>query len=353
MGHTGVTTMADVALAAGVSTSTVSHVVNGTRQVNPATEELVRMAIAQLGYHRNTVARALATSRTMTVGLGIPVTRNTTFTVLIEVIERKLAAAGYTVMLHDTHDDPLTQERVVRQLLELRADGIILAPAPDESTGVPFGRSALRQAVSAGPPVVLIDRFSDLNCDQVSSDNAGPVRMLTEHVAALGHHRIAVVTGLAGLSTTDERIQGYRDAVAAGGLDADPALVVRGESDMEIAGAAVRALFDRSDRPTAVVSLNNVMTIGTMRALVGLGLRVPDDVALVCFDDFDWADLFAPRLTAVGQDLAAIGTTAVQMLLARLADPAMPTRRIRVAPTFRHRDSCGFHRHSKVSGRDE
>jgi len=344
MGHTDVTTMADVARLAGVSTSTVSHVVNGTRQVNPVTAGLVRRAIEQLGYHRNTVARALATSRTMTVGLGVPVTRNTTFTALVEVIERELAAAGYTVMLHDTHDDPLVQDRVVRQLLELRADGIILAPAPDPRPIDGSRSPALRRAIDGGLPVVLIDRFSDEDCDQVSSDNTAPVRMLTEHLATLGHRRIAVITGLAGLSTTDERIRGYLDAVAIGGLDPDPGLVVRGESNVQIAGAAVRALFDGVDRPTAVVSLNNVMTIGAMRALVGLGLRVPQDVALVCFDDFEWAELFAPRLTAVEQDLTAMGSSAVAMLLARIADPAAATRRVRVAPAFHHRDSCGCHR---------
>lgn len=352
MGQSEVTTMADVARVAGVSTSTVSHVVNGTRQVNPATQELVRLAIEELGYHRNTVARALATSRTMTVGLGVPVTRNTTFTVLVEEIERELAAAGYTVMLHDTHDDPVVQDRVVRQLLELRADGIILAPAPDPRPREGAHSPGLRRAIGGGLPVVLIDRFSDQDCDQVSSDNTGPVRMLTEHLAALGHRRIAVITGLAGLSTTDERIRGYLDAVAIGGLDPDPGLVVRGESNVEISGAAVRALFERADRPTAVVSLNNLMTIGAMRALVGLGLRVPEDVALVCFDDFEWADLFAPRLTAVGQDLTAMGTTAVSMFLARIADPAAATRRLRVAPTFHHRDSCGCGSSSRVNRHD-
>jgi LacI family transcriptional regulator len=305
------------------------------------TAELVRRAIEQLGYHRNTVARALATSRTMTVGLGVPVTRNTTFTVLVEVIERELSAAGYTLMLHDTHDDPLVQDRVVRQLLELRADGIILAPAPDPRPVDGTRSPALRRVIDGGLPVVLIDRFGDEDCDQVSSDNTGPVRMLTEHLAALGHRRIAVITGLAGLSTTDERIRGYLDAVAIGGLDPDPGLVVRGESNVDIAGSAVRALFERADRPTAVVSLNNVMTIGAMRALVGLGLRVPQDVALVCFDDFEWAELFAPRLTTFEQDLTAMGSSAVAMLLARIADPAAATRRVRVAPAFHHRDSCG------------
>ncbi|HYN72629.1 MAG TPA: substrate-binding domain-containing protein [Nakamurella sp.] len=390
--------MLDVARIAGVSTSTVSHVVNGTRTVDPATEMQVRTAIAQLGYRPNIVARALATSRTMNIGLCLPITANPTFVVLVDVIERRLTAAGYHLMLHDSRDDIAVQARTVRQLLDLRADGIILAPAPDpalsdsvlpdsvpadsvlsdsvlsdsvlsdsapvESVPADPGRAdpgraepgqtqpafdpvarpdagGIRTAIDAHTPLVLIDRFAAADCDQVASDGVEPMRALTAHLAANGHRRIAVVAGLTGIGTTVERLQGYRDAVAAMGLDSDPELVIPGESDLETTRAGVSALFSRSDRPSALVTTNNVMTLGSMRAFVDLGLRVPDDVALVCFDDFEWTDLFTPRLTAMGQDLATMGDRAVQLLLRRIADPTVDTQRLRVTPTFHHRDSCG------------
>ena len=364
--------MLDVARIAGVSTSTVSHVLNGTRTVGPATEQQVRDAIAQLGYRPNIVARALATSRTMNIGLCLPITANPTFVVLVDVIERKLTAAGYHLMLHDTRDDIAVQARIVRQLLDLRADGIILAPSPDtalsdsalsdsvlsdsaltsalsDSAGRPDA-SGIRTAIDAHTPLVLIDRFAAADCDQVASDGVEPMRALTAHLAANGHRRIAVVAGLTGIDTSVERLQGYREAVATHGLDIDPALVIHGESDLEMTRAGVTALFSRPDRPTALVTTNNVMTLGSMRAFVDLGLRVPDDVALVCFDDFEWTDLFTPRLTAVAQDLATMGERAVQLVLRRIADPAVDTRRLRVAPEFHHRDSCGCPPDPTVAG---
>ena len=370
--------MADVARIAGVSTSTVSHVVNSTRIVDPITEHQVRDAIARLGYRPNVVARALATARTMNIGLCLPITANPTFVVLVDVIERQLTAAGYHLMLHDTRDDIDVQARIVRQLLDLRADGIILAPAPDPalsaavlSDSVPpatvlaeprraeprradtgatepaFDTAArsdaggIRTAINAHTALVLIDRFAAADCDQVASDGVKPMRALTEHLAANGHRRIAVVAGLTGIGTTVERLEGYRDTVATLGLDDDPALVIPGESDLETTRAGVSALFSRPDRPSALVTTNNVMTLGSMRAFVDLGLRVPADVALVCFDDFEWTDLFTPRLTTMGQDLATMGDQAVQLLLRRIADPSVDTRRVRVTPTFHHRDSCG------------
>jgi len=372
VGRSRQTTMLDVARIAGVSTSTVSHVVNGTRTVDPATEQQVRDAIARLGYRPNTVARALATARTMTIGLCLPITANPTFVVLVDVIERRLTAAGYHLMLHDTRDDIAVQARIVRQLLDLRADGIILAPAPDpaladsyladsyladsspadarasESAGTHRyvvwptpDAGGIRTAIDAHTPLVLVDRFAPAECDQVASDGVEPMRALTAHLAANGHRRIAVVAGLTGIGTSVERLQGYRDAVAALGLDTDPALVVHGESDLETTRAVVSALFSRPDRPSALVTTNNVMTLGSMRAFVDLGLRVPDDVALVCFDDFEWTDLFTPRLTAVAQDLTTMGEQAVHLVLRRIADPAVDAQRIRVEPEFHHRDSCG------------
>jgi LacI family transcriptional regulator len=309
--------------------------------VDPATQQQVREVIERLGYRRNVVARALATARTMNIGVCVPVTANPTFVELVDVIESRLTSAGYSLMLHDTRDDRGVQARLVRQLLDLRADGIILAPAPDPSLAAGSDSGGVAMAIAARTPLVLIDRFVEADCDQVGSDGVEPMRMLTEHLAANGHRRIAIVAGLSGIGTTVERLQGYRAAVTAMGLDADPALVVPGESDREATRAGLRALFARPDRPTAVVTTNNVMTLGAMRAFADLGLRVPDDVALVCFDDFDWADLFSPRLTAVGQDLAAMADKAVELLLRRIADPAADLRRIRVKPMFQHRDSCG------------
>ena len=328
-------TMRDVALAAGVSTSTVSHVVNSTRHVSDRTADRVRQAIESTGYRHNSVARSLATSTTKTVGLAIAALTNPYFGPLVHALEDHFVSAGYSLVFGDTHDEPARESRVVDQMLDRRVDGILLAPSPGA------GDDVLPRIARSGTPLVLVDRFADTDCDQVAPENTASVRMLVHHLATLGHIRVAAVTGLAGLHSTLERTTAMRTAVTDLGLDDDPRLLAAGNSTTHDARAAVRDLFGRANRPTAVVVLNNAMTIGTMRALRDVGLRVPDDVALVCFDDFEWADLFEPRLTAVRQDVPTMGALAVDLLLARIAEPVRPTQRLRVATSFQHRSSCG------------
>lgn len=328
-------TMAQVAVLAGVSASTVSHVLNGTRKVNDATRENVLRAVASTGYRHNILARSLATSSPMTLGLAISSVANPYFGDLIRAIEREARAAGYMLVLADTYDDPQTERQVVEQLLNRRVDGVLLAP----SAGAASGALPLLEATRV--PTVLVDRTAPCSFDQVAPENTRATAQLTEHFADLGHTRIAVVAGLAGLSTSTERLAGFQQAVGVRGLDDDPALVLAGASRADTAARAVSELFSRPNRPSAVVVTNNAMTIGTVRALQGLGLRVPEDVSLVCYDDFEWAELFSPRLTAMGQDVAQMGWRAVELLLHRMGHPEAPRRLVRVAPTFQHRTSCG------------
>jgi LacI family transcriptional regulator len=191
--------------------------------------------------------------------------------------------------------------------------------------------------------VVLIDRMPGGDFDQVGSENEEPTARLVDHLAGLGHRRIGLVAGLAELTTTAERVRGYRAGIAAAGLSADDALIAYGGSQRDPARAATHALLELADPPTALVSGNNFMTIGVMRGLADRGLRVPEDIALVTFDDFEWADLFHPRLTAVAQPIGELGRRAVELLLSRIADPSLPSRSVRLPTTFVHRDSCGCH----------
>jgi LacI family transcriptional regulator len=329
-------TMADVARAADVSTTTVSHVLNGTRPVSPATVERVRAAIAQTGYSQNTIARALARARTQSLGLAINGLSNPYFTDVIAAVEEEASRANHTLLLGDTHDDPEHELVIVRALVERRVDGLLLAPSPGAA------EHTLPYLATQELPVVLLDRLiAGAPLDQIGADNAEPTAELVDHLAALGHTRIGMVVGTAGLSTTDERVAGYRQGLARHGLPVDDALIVGGGSQRDAARDAVLGLLDLSDRPTALISGNNAMTIGAMRALKERGLRVPDDIALVAFDDFEWADLFEPRLCVVRQPTAELGHQAVRMLLDRLADGSRPPRTVRLPTTFVHRDSCG------------
>jgi LacI family transcriptional regulator len=327
--------MGDVARIAGVSASTVSHVLNGTRKVDTATRLRVEAAIEQTGYRRNVVARALAAGRTHTVGLSISALTNPYFGSLVHAVERALSDAGYVLIVGDSHDDVEAERRVTDSLLDRQVDGMIVAPAAGSE------RVTLPQVIRTGTPLVLIDRCVDVACDQVGPENFSSARSLTEHLLDLGHRRIGVVRGLAGISSTTERFEGYTAALADHGIAVDAALVMDGESSTDVAERVVYELMSRADRPTALVSLNNSMTIGTLKAVRSLGLSIPSDVAFVCYDDFEWSDLFEPKLTAAGQDVETIGATAVELLLRRIRGHDAEPQRIRVPTTFHHRNSCG------------
>ncbi|MFB7777305.1 LacI family DNA-binding transcriptional regulator [Streptomyces bauhiniae] len=333
-------TMADVARSAGVSVATVSHVLNGTRPVLPHTRQAVLEAVEALGYTPNSLARSLVTSRTRSIGLAVSAISNPYFTEILQGVEAAALEAGYSLLIADPHDDPAHELKVVQLLHGRRVDGMIVAPSAEPGDLVAYLR---RQAV----PTVLLDRVlgpagpEQGLFDQVCAENAGPMAELVTHLASRGHRRIGLVAGLPGLSTTSERIAGYRRGLVAAGLDADDALVVSGSSEATGAERATAALLGLPGAPTALVTANNAMTIGALRALRERGLSVPGDIALACFDDFAWADLFAPRLTAIAQPSREMGARAVRVLLDRLAAPDREARTVRLPCAFVHRASCG------------
>jgi LacI family transcriptional regulator len=328
------TTMADVARAAGVSVSTVSHVINGTRKVNADTERAVRQAMEATGYMHDQVARSLATGRTGIIGLAMSAISNPYFAEVAHVIERELSRAGYTLLLADTHDEAERELRAVGDLLSHRVDGVVLAPSP-RPTAV-FDQLARRKV-----PLVLIDRFAAAEVDQIAVENIQPTAMLVKHLADLGHVRIGMIAGSQGLATSEERVEGYQRGLEAASIPLAPELVARGNSEENAAHAAILQLLALAKPPTAVFVGNNRMTIGVMRGLRDAQMRVPADIALVAFDDFEWADLFHPRITAIAQPTVQMAEKGAAMLLERIADPALAPRRVRLQPAFVHRESCG------------
>lgn len=323
--------MSDVAQLAGVSVSTVSHVVNETRPVRPETRRRVEAAMNATGFRRNALASALVTSRTCTIGVSVSALTNPYFAHLLASMEERARTRGYAVVLRDSHDDADVEGSNIDALLAWQVDGLVVAPAPGTSP-------ALVRAVHERVPVVLIDRHAPLDCDQVAPDNEEPARLLAAHLAERGHLRIAVLAGLPGLQSTTERVAGARAAATGAACEL---VELAGASNGDIAYEAVRAAFGGPDRPGALLSLNNAMTIGAMRALFDLRLRIPDDVAFACYDDFEWGDFLTPRLTAVAQDVAAMGGRAVDLLLDRLEGHTGPPRIERIPTTYHHRESCG------------
>lgn len=325
--------MADVARAAGVSISTVSHVLNKTRTVSPDTARAVQDAVAACGYVPEKVARQHSAGFG-TIGLAMSAMSNPYFSDVVHGIDRHAATAGYSLLLADTHDDGDTELRAVGELLRRKVGAIILAPSGHAERTLTYVRQA-------EVPVVVLDRFVKEDVDQIGVENVEATAQLVDHLAEIGHRRIAMIAGHTGIATTTERVRGYRLGLSRNDIPADPAYVVSGDSHAEPAERAIADLLALPEPPTAVVVGNNRMTIGAMRGLRAAGKSVPADIALVAFDDFEWSDLFHPRLTAIAQPTLAIGEQAFGLAMSRMENPGLPPRRVLIRPTFMHRESCG------------
>ena len=328
-------TMDDVAKAAKVSVTTVSHVLNGTRKVHPDTENLVRTAIQEVGYIQNSLARSLAMSASNTIGVAIPTFSNHYFSEVVRSIENECMKNGLMMLFSDTHDDPDQELKIVQAFHQRRVDGVVLAPADD-------GRlESLAYLRDNKIPTVLVDHLLSQGFDQVGVKNKAATQDLTAHLISHGHRRIGFVSGAAWNSTSAERLDGYQAALEAAGTPFDAELVRCGESAIEPARVATRQLLALATRPTAIMTSNNLMTIGAMRALREAGIDVPQEMAFVGFDDFDWADLFNPRLTVMAQPLEEIGAKALNILIKRIKNPDGRRSTVRLPALIQIRNSCG------------
>lgn len=328
-------TIHDVAAQAGVSINTVSRVLNGRPDVKATTRDRVQQVIAELGYRPNRLARSLIGRSSRTVGLVVTDCTNPNTARQIQVIQQVLVTADYAVLIFDTQEDATAEQEAIGLLLEQVADGVILTPASNRSGGL----ASLSQQV----PLVLLNRetVEPTDCDIVLNDNAGGARAATEHLIALGHRRIAYVTARKAVSTVRDRLAGYREALVNADLPADDRFVVRADITVADASIATRALLDRPERPTAILAYNDLMAVGVLAALAEAGLRVPDDLALVGYDDIAYAPYLSVPLTTVRQQTQRMGRTAAQLLLERFGGAEMPPRRVVLAPELIVRASSG------------
>ncbi|HEY0309321.1 MAG TPA: LacI family DNA-binding transcriptional regulator [Acidobacteriaceae bacterium] len=303
----------DVARKAGVSVATVSAVVNKSSYVSPKLEERVQLAIDELKYTPNLLARSMARQKTLTLGVLIPDVANPFYPEIVRGIEDSANEAGYTILLGSSDNQLAKEEVYLRLFLSKRVDGILLIKAPGDLP--PDLMTTLREGK---PPIVLVDReYPALRADTVVADDFGGGFAATKHLLKLGHTRIGLVRGIAGASTTDGRLRGYQDALRRHRIPQDAALIVEGDYGIDSGYAAGLHLL--AQKPTAVVVTNYLMTIGFLKAAHELGLECPRDISIVSYDDFEWNDVFPPRLTSIVQPKYAIGHTSAELLLARIA----------------------------------
>lgn len=330
---TSMTKLADVARLAGVSVTSVSHVVNGSRAVSDELRERVQYALETTGYRPNAVARALRRSTTESMGFVASDIGNSFSTAVIRGAEFSCRKAGRTLLVANSHEDPVLESAAVDTLCRWPVDGLILAPTP----GITAQTLANLRALNT--PVVMIDQKVDANFDHVLVANVEPVEDMVGRLIALGHRRIGIVAGPVGASTTIERIQGWRQAHQDTGLAIDPSLVISGVVQSDAAEDSVKQMLSLQSPPTAVFAASGAISLGVVRGLRRLGLEIPNDISVAGFDDFEWADAFEPRLSVIAQPTAEIGQEAVRLLLLRIANRERRRAVQRLEPTLILRDS--------------
>ncbi len=339
--------LVDVARKAGVSISTASYVVTGSRSVGEETRRRVLEAVAETGYTPDAVARALRSARSQTVALVLPDLRNPFFTAVIDGVEAEARASGQSLLMVNTGEDPEREVASLRELRAQRVDGFIIGLTRQTPPDL------VRNLQNSKKPFVLVDRAGPTGVDQVTVLNDVAAKVMVDHLLHIGHRRIGIVAGVRGISTAEDRLSGYRAGLEAAGIAFDESLVIAGGSRRELARLAVVEALSKPDRPHALIVTNNEMTLGALEAILTLGLSIPSDIAIVSLDDVPWAGVLGSPLTAVAQPSFAMGREAMRLLLRRVESPDAPPRWVRLRAEFVHRQSCGCSPESVSTGTAE
>jgi len=330
-------TIRDVARRAGVSVATAARALGSYGYVRGTTRERVRRAARALDYHPNVIARSMIKGRTHTLAVIVSDNANPFFAAAVRGIEDVALPHGYGITLCNADEDAAKESMYLRVIRERRVDGLVLSPS-GEATPL------LRAMIRGGLPVVQIDRrLHGVTADAVVIDNRAGVRAAVEHLLRLGHRRIGMIAGPRRLYTGRERLQAFRTTMRRAGAPVDRDLVVEGDFKAGSAYELVRTFLRMRRRPTALFVANNLMTIGALLGLKEAGVRIPQDMAIVGFDDMEWAPILTPPLTAVAQPGYALGATAAGLLMQRLTTSGdrTPPRTVVLQPRLVIRQSCG------------
>ncbi|MFK7692553.1 LacI family DNA-binding transcriptional regulator [Paenibacillus sp. HJGM_3] len=306
-------TIKDVAKVAGVSTATVSRVLNGTGYVSDEVRQQVLSTVQTLNYQPNAIARSLKLDRSRSIGMIVPDMTNPYFTAIAGTLQRKLLSAGYRVLFMDSDENPEKEREALDVLRSSRVDGIVLA-------GTGGNKEQLRHILGAGIPLVLVDRsITGVGADLVMEDNRSPASDAVTFLLERGHTRIGIVGGPNHIRTANERHGGVVEAFEAAGIPMPSDTVVQGDFTRASGKQAIRSLLSLREPPTAVFSANNEMTFGLYLGMKELGVAT-DSLEVVSFGDLEFASLFRHRLSVIVQNPELIGETAAEMLLKRLTD---------------------------------
>lgn len=329
----GQVTIRDVAKAARVSPATVSRVLNTSEKVSSDLRERVLVAVQNLGYHPNSQARSLRTRATTVLGVIISDITNPFFTTMVRGVEDAASKAGFSVVLANADEDLDKERRYLEVAAAEHMAGVLLSPASATETRVDV-------LTERGIPVVTIDRqLKRPDVDQVTVNNHKAAKEATLHFVEQGCRRIGFIAGRLDTTTGAGRLEGHKAGLKEADLPLDPELVVSGDFRIDGGREAAQKLLALPDRPDGLFASNNLMTIGAIDALDQAGVRFPDDIALVGFDDMMPSLVLRSTITTIAQPTYEIGQRATELLLRRVLGETFPTRQIVLPATLKIRDS--------------
>ena len=327
-------TIRDVASKAGVSKTTVSHVINGTRFVEEVTRQRVIQAIQELNYRPNAAARSLTTKRTGTVGIVVSDASNPFFGELLLGVEEVLRPQNFALIICNTNETLEYEAHYLNLLLNQRVDGIIAA-----ATSQPWVE--LSKAEVQHTPIVFVDRsFETLQDYYVGVDNRAGAYQGTQHLIQCGYREIGILAGLDRLSTMRERLDGYCQALRDAGLSLNEKWIIPSQLSVDGGRQAMRKLFDQPDVPEAVFINNNLLALGALLEMREIDLDCAEDVGIVSFDDHPWAAVSSPPLTVVQQPTRKIGQVSAEMILALINNEPLSEKRVILNCELIERQSC-------------
>ncbi|MET3116177.1 LacI family transcriptional regulator [Undibacterium sp. GrIS 1.8] len=328
-------TMKQVAEKARVSTTTVSHVINNTRVVSEDARERVLSVIQELRYIPSAVARSLKNDKTQTLGMMIPNNSNPYFAEVIQGIEDESFRLGYNIILCNSYDDPKKQAAYTRVLMEKRIDGLILV-----SSGIDLELTQL--LADEAIPKVLVDReVPGVAADFIEADHEQGGYLATKYLLDLGHRRIACVSGPKTLLPSGDRVSGYLRALKEAGVDYNSDYLAHSDFTSQGGFSAFQQLLALPNRPTAIFASNDLMAIGGLCAAQQAGMRIPDELSVVGYDDIALASFSTPPLTTIAQPKYEIGVLTARVLVNRILNAELPFRREMLQTELIMRQSTG------------
>lgn len=326
--------MKDVARMAGVSTSTVSHVINNDRFVSEAIREKVEAAVKSLNYAPSALARSLKLNQTRTIGMLITASTNPFYSELVRGVERSCFERGYSLVLCNTEGDEQRMNRNLETLMQKRVDGLLLLctethqPSPE-----------IMQRYPSVPTVMMDWAPFDGTSDLIQDNSLLGGDMATQHLIDKGHTRIACITGPLDKTPARLRLEGFLVAMDRAGLPVPDGYQITGDFEFSGGFEAMQSLLAQKDRPQAVFIGNDAMAVGAYQALYQAGLRVPGDIAVVGYDDIELAQYMTPPLTTIHQPKDELGELAIDVLIHRIAQPGLQPQRLQLTPVLMERGS--------------